>query len=409
MLLKWAKEGKHNVRVGLFCEDYPSLKDRQITKMNHEFPRWLGELSGSQIEGMSFKLRPEFGGGVIALRNMDDVSKYASSEFAAAAVDELTKNDRTVFDQLRSIIRWPGIENTKFLAGTNPGEKGHGWVKKLWVDREIRDGDPAPQEIHFIRSLPTDNPHNAASYLVELQKLPEKLRKAYWDGSWDIFAGQYFEEWDRDKHVVQPFAIPASWKRIRCYDHGRDHPAVMLWLAIDYDGNVWVYRELSVRGLNVDQIAVEVNRLSEGESYDYSVADPSIFANTGFVDRSGGQTIAETFARCGIMFLPASNRRVDGWGLLHQYLHHGEGKEPKLKIFSTCTELIRTLPALIHDDVRPEDVAKENDDEADALRYGLMSLHERKSPKPMTEIERKFQEFKSRDIMRLTNLNDFYG
>ena len=122
LLAKWAEAGHKKVRVGLFCEDYPSLKDRQITKIQSEFPRWLGTLSDSSIEGMSYVLRPQFGGGVIALRNLDDPSKYASSEFAAAAVDELTKNKRAVFDQLRSIIRWPGIENTKFLAGTNPGE-----------------------------------------------------------------------------------------------------------------------------------------------------------------------------------------------------------------------------------------------------------------------------------------------
>mgnify|MGYP001559724895 FL=1 len=116
LLVKWAQEGHKRVRVILACEDYPALKDRQITKIQSEFPRWLGTLSENNIEGMSFMLRPQFGGGVIALRNLDDPSKYASSEFAAAAVDELTKNKRQVFDQLRSIIRWPGIEDTKFLA-----------------------------------------------------------------------------------------------------------------------------------------------------------------------------------------------------------------------------------------------------------------------------------------------------
>ena len=406
-LLKWAKQGHRNVRVGLFSEDYPSLKDRQITKINKEFPRWLGELSGSQIEGMSFKLRPEYGGGVLALRNMDDVSKYASSEFAAAAVDELTKNDRVVFDQLRSIIRWPGIEDTKFIAGTNPGEKGHLWVKKLWVDRDIGEGDPASDQVAFIRSLPTDNPHNAEAYLIELRSLPEKLRKAYYEGSWTVFAGQYFSEWDEFKHVCEPFTIPPTWKKIRAYDHGRDHPAVCLWIAIDYDGRAWVYRELSVRGMNVDQIASEIVRLSHGEEYDYSVADPAIFAATGFVDKSGGQTIAETFARNGVIFLPASNRRIDGWGLLHERLYCEE-REPKIKFFKTCRATIRCVPALIHDDIRPEDVAKEHDDEADALRYGLMSLHERASPRPLTGVERKLDEMKRSSRVSPSTMNDFY-
>lgn len=397
-LLKWAKAGHQNVRVGLFCEDYPSLKDRQITKIKKEFPQWLGTLGGSQIDGMSFKLKPEFGGGVIALRNMDDISKYASSEFAIAAVDELTKNDREVFDQLRSIVRWPGIEDTGLWGATNPGDIGHAWVKKLWIDRLFGEEDPPIEQFIFVRSLPTDNPHNAKSYLEDLKRLPEKLRKAYWDGNWEVFEGQYFGEWDKNQHVVEPFSIPATWKKFRAYDHGRENPACCKWYALDYDGNVWVYRELYVRGLNADEIAEKINRLSLGETYEYSLADPSIFAKTGFVDKSGGQTIAEIFARCGIMFLPASNRRVDGWNLMHQYLRWAEGKEPRLKYFNTCHDSIRTIPTLIHDDVKPEDLDTAGEDHAaDCDRYFLLSLHERTSPAPKTEVEKKLEALKQRD------------
>src|SRR3990167_3228258 len=105
LLLKYARDGFKGVRVALFCEDYPALKDRQITKIAAEFPQWLGVLADSSIEGMSFKLHPKYGSGVLALRNLDDPSKYASSEFADIGIDELTKNEREVFDQLRSIVR----------------------------------------------------------------------------------------------------------------------------------------------------------------------------------------------------------------------------------------------------------------------------------------------------------------
>ena len=394
-LTKWAKEGHRNVRVGLFCEDYPSLKDRQITKINKEFPTWLGILSDSNIEGMSFKLHPQFGGGIIALRNMDDPSKYASSEFAIAAVDELTKNKREIFDQLRSIVRWPGIEDTGFWGGTNPGEIGHLWVKKLWIDRTFGPEDPIPNQVRFIKSLPSDNPYNAQSYLDELGRLPERLRKAYLEGNWDIFEGQYFTEWDKTKHIVNPFPIPVFFKKFRSYDHGRDNPACCKWYAIDYDGRVWVYREFYARGLNVDQIAAEINRMSTGEVYEYSVADPAIFANIGFVDKYGGQTIAETFARNGIMFLPASNRRIDGWNLMHQYLYWDAQILPKLIYFSTCYDSIRTIPALVHDTNKPEDVDTDGEDHAgDTDRYFLMSIHERQSLRPMNEVEKKFQRMK---------------
>lgn len=409
-LVKWAKEGHLGVRVGLFCENYPALKDRQITKIAKEFPNWLGILSDSQIEGMSFKLRSQFGGGVIALRNLDDPSKYASSEFAIAAVDELTKNKREVFDQLRSIVRWPKIENTGLWGGTNPGEIGHEWVKKLWIDKVFNlMEDPPAEQFFFIKSLPTDNPHNAISYLDDLSKLPEKLRKAYWDGNWDVFEGQYFSEWDKEKHIINPFEIPSDWKRFRAYDHGRTAPACCLWFAIDYDGRVYCYREYYAIGQNVDQIALEINRLSEGEVYNYSVADPAIFANIGFVDKFGGQTIAESFARYGIQFSPASNRRVDGWNLMHQYLYWDIHKEPRLLFFNTCYNSVRTIPSLIHDDYRPEDVDTDGEDHsADTVRYFLASLHESKTIKPLSPTEKKFKEMVQQSEIRPTNFNEFY-
>ncbi len=408
-LLKWAAAGHTNVRVGLFCEDYPALKDRQITKINREFPSWLGTLAGSQVEGMSFILKPEFGGGIVALRNLDDVSKYASSEFAMIAVDELTKNQRPTFDQFRSIMRWPGIEDTKFIGGTNPGEIGHLWVKKLWIDRQIDPvEDPPANQVFFVKSLPTDNPHNANSYLEDLQRLPEKLRKAYWDGNWDIFEGQYFSEWDKNEHIEQPFEIPEGWKKFRAYDHGRTNAACCLWFALDYDGRVHIFRELYTIGKNVDEIAVDIARMSGDERYEYSVADPSIFAKMGFVDAYGGQTIAESFARKGIQFIPASNRRIDGWALMHQYLHWSEHKKPRLLFFETAYNCIRTIPALIHDEHKPEDIDSAGEDHAgDTIRYLLMSLHERIPMAPLTPEQQMFEAMKRKDQIQ-TNFNEYY-
>lgn len=65
------------VQVMLACEDYPSLKDRQISKMAREFPSWLGTMYVDHKEyGRCFILREVYGSGVICLRNLDDPSKY---------------------------------------------------------------------------------------------------------------------------------------------------------------------------------------------------------------------------------------------------------------------------------------------------------------------------------------------
>src|SRR3990167_4742175 len=391
----WHRTGIRGIKAGLFCEDYPALHDRHLTRIPYEFPDWLGTYKGSHHE---FVLHDNFGGGVIAFRNLDDPSKYLSSEFALIEVDELTKNPKETFDFLRLRLRWPGIENPKFIGASNPGGIGHDWVKQLWIARNFPPEEQQSSQFYFVKALPSDNANLPSTYWDTLGSLPEKLRKAYRDGNWDVFEGQYFSEWDKEQHVVRPFEIPATWKRFRAYDHGREAPACCSWYALDYDGRVYKYRELYKRGLDVDQIAQEINRLSVGETYDYSVADPSIFANIGYTDKYGGQTIAETFARYGIIFMPASNRRVDGWVLMHQYLRWTEYAKPKLIYFSTCLDSIRTIPSLIHDEHRPEDVDTQGEDHAgDADRYFLMSLHERASTKPLSEVERKLKENKDRE------------
>ncbi len=396
-LIKWGKEyNLKGIHGGLFSEDYPTLKDRQISKMEVEFPKWLGEIKDSKTDGLGFHLNEDYGSHVLMLRNLDDPSKYLSSEFALIAVEELTMSPEQKFHQLRGRMRWTGIPNPKFMAATNPGQIGHLWVKQRWIDKQFppEESEIAPK-FAYVPALPTDNPHLAKSYIETLRSLPERLRKAYLEGNWDIFEGQYFTEWDKTRHIVPPFPVPQVFKRFRAYDHGRHNPACCKWYALDYDGRVWVYKELYVKGLNVDQLAEQINRMSVGETYEYSVADPAIFANTGFVDKFGGQTIAETFARYGIMFLPASNRRVDGWNLMHQYLQWSEGKPPKLMYFNTCFDSIRTIPALVHDTNKPEDIDSRGEDHAaDVDRYFLMSLHERRTAKPLTEVEKKLEQIK---------------
>lgn len=394
-LVKWAQKGYKKVRVGLFCEDYPALKDRQITKIESEFPLWLGTLSNTQVEGMSFILKPEYGGGVIALRNLDDPSKYASSEFAVAAVDELTKNERRKFDQLRSIVRWPGIEDTGIWGGSNPGDIGHQWVKDLWIQPKLTPEDPKLEELVFVQSLPTDNPHLALSYVEELKRLPEKLRKAYLDGNWDVFEGQFFTEFDRNKHVIEPFTIPASWLKFRSIDpSGRDGITSCHWYALDWNSRVFAYREHYGTGMDADQHAREITRLSEGEEYRYTVIDSAAFAKLGLPE-----TTAELYNRYGVSNLVfASKQRVMGWNLVHTYLRWDENTNPNLQIFKTCENLIRTLPLLIHDDLHPEDInTKGEDHAADDLRYFLQTLRAGYTPRPLTIVERRILEMKEKE------------
>jgi hypothetical protein len=364
LLLKWAKETKlTGIRIGLFCEDYPSLKDRQISKIKYEFPAWLGTFNQSEHE---FTLHPAYGSGVMALRNLDDPSKYLSSEFAAVLIDELTRNPKDTFDFLNMRRRWPSITETKLIAATNPGGVGHAWVRKLWIDKDFTQETFNPQDFAFISAKATDNRYLGEEYEKQLSTLPEKLRKAYRDGNWDIFAGQYFTEWDKSQHVIEPFDIPEGWTRITGIDYGFEKPSACYWLAIDYDGIIYVYRELYQTGLTYSQLGKRIKYIQgPQELIEYNVADTSMFAKT----LDTGEYGQDIMAKEGVPIIPANKDRLAGWNLMHDYLRLN-----RIKFFKNCNNAIRTIPALVYKD-GTEDIDKASEDHAaDAIRYALMSL-----------------------------------
>ena len=173
---------QQGIRAGLFCEDYPSLNDRHLSKIKFEFPEWLGTYAEGKHE---FTLGKEYGGGVLTLRNLDDVAKYLSVEFAIIAVDEINRNQKPVFDMLRSRLRWPKVKNVKFLAACNP--LGEAWVKNIWVKRLFPPDEKEQYEFVYIPALPTENPYLPQEYFKSLESLPENQRKAYLEGNWDAF------------------------------------------------------------------------------------------------------------------------------------------------------------------------------------------------------------------------------
>lgn len=369
LLIDWfIRTGIKGIRVGLFCEDYPSLDDRQISKIKMEFPEWLGSYKESNHE---FTLNNELGGGVICFRNLDNPSKYLSSEFAAIAIDELTLNSRDVFDFLRMRLRWTGINDTKLIAATNPGGKGHMWVKDLFIDRNFtKEMQPFADKIAYIQARASDNPHLSQNYIDALSTLPEKLRKAYLEGDWNIFEGQVFTEFRTDKHVIEPFEIPHHWQRYRSMDWGYTKPYAVYSYAVDYDDVLYIIGEYygckpGMPDTGTQETAREVAQKIEHLKDYQGVADPAIWQRTGH----DGPTIAEIFATEGVYWTRADNDRLAGLMQVHQRL-----KEGKLKIFSNCVHLIRTLPALTYDKIKVEDVDTKQEDHAyDAVRYMCMA------------------------------------
>ncbi len=399
-LIKWYQQtGIEGIRGGLFCEDYPALKDRHISKMAYEYPKWLGQIKDSKEHGLAFHINKGYGGGVLALRNLDDPSKYLSSEFAIVAVDELTKNSETIFNMLRMRLRWPGIEDVKFVAGTNPGEKGHGWVKKLWIDKIFDPNEKEKDKFFYVRALVDDNPYNAQTYLDQLDSMPEKLRKAYRDGDWSIFAGQYFSEFEEHIHVCDPFEIPETWQLWMCMDYGYGKPSAVYWNATDpASGKVYTYRELYVTEHTYEMLAESISRLTplnEKARIDWFVADSSIADDGQETGRTGLEIMQRVFseAQWDIAIRLATKgkgSRTNGWNLMRSYLrvqYDAQGTpSTRWQVFRTCVNLIRTMPLQVFDKSNPEDLDTDVEDHApDAMRYGFRALNEpwdKKDPPP---------------------------
>lgn len=182
-LMKWYSQyGLKGIRAGIFCEDYPSLNDRHLTKIKYEFPLWLGKFNEAKHE---FTLAPEYGSGIIAFRNLDQPEKYLSVEFAFEGIDEINRNEYPTFVELRKRLRWPGIKNVRFIGACNP--IGAAWVKNRWVKRLFPPEEKEQYEFVFVPAIPSDNPYLDESYYKNLESLPEAQRKAVLEGDWDAF------------------------------------------------------------------------------------------------------------------------------------------------------------------------------------------------------------------------------
>lgn len=333
-----------------------------------------------------------------------DVYQYQSAEYDCVGWDELTQfPTSTPYTYLMSRVRTRIELRVKGLrphviAGTNPGNVGGAWVKARFVDLgapgvvhevALEIDDQADRIVNrcFVPAKLKDNRYiDAGAYRLMLANLDSATRAALEDGSWDVVEGQFFTEWRREVHVIAPFVLPEWWERARAIDYGYAAPFCTLWGAWDGDGNVFIYRELYGPGytprVQANKIlAASKHRGGRRELVRYTVADPSIFAHTGV-----GPPIAQQYIDEGLSVRKANNARIDGWARVHEYLRVDEKTEqPSLFIFSTCLNLIRTLPMLVHDKLHPEDLDTDGEDHAgDTLRYLLMS-RPRRSTKPKTE------------------------
>jgi phage terminase large subunit len=309
------------------------------------------------------------------------VTQYQSAEYDIIRFDELTHFTEYQYRYMLSRVR--GVNNfpKQIKSSTNPGQVGHKWVKDRFIDcmppNTVTEFDGRTRV--FIPAKVEDNKflmQSDPAYIKRLEAQDENTRKALLYGDWNIFEGQYFPEFKQHIHVIEPFKLPNYYKRFRSLDYGLDTTACYWWAA-NTEGRCFIYRELHEPNLTLSDAAKKIIKMTPAdENISYTVASPDLWNRR----QDKGESGVEIMAREGLTGLvKANNRRVEGWRITREYLkpYDDNGKEvARLAIFKNCLNLIKNIPALIHDEHNPEDAADKPHDVTHApesLRYGIMS------------------------------------
>lgn len=375
--------GKHFPGI-VFRRTYPELEELQKRALELYVP--LGARYHAGERTWTFP-----GGATLKMRHLereDDCHHYQGHQYAWVGFDELTdwKTDYAyVF--LMSCARSAHGVPVRVRAAGNPGGVGHVWVRQRFVDvapplSPYQDPETGQVRI-FVPALLDDNLILMAGdpqYEERLKALPAYLYRAYRLGDWDIFAGQVFEEWRRDEHVVRPFPLEPSWKRFAALDWGYAKPYSLGWWCVTGDGRLIRYREnygcapgRHNEGVKkpATELAAEAWAVSVPEGCNEMVMDPACWSKIDATDES----IAEKFERAGWLCTKGLNDRVNGVARMHELLQWRlDDGRPGLLVFDTCRAFIRTVPALVADPGHPELYDTDGEDHvADETRYAVMS------------------------------------
>lgn len=321
-----------------------------------------------------------------------DLDRLQGVEYDVIFIDEATQFSEYQMKTMTACLRGVNDFPKRIYYTCNPGGQGHQYIKRIFVDRIYELGE-VPEDHIFIQSKVTDNHaliKAQPEYVKQLEGLPPKLRKAWLEGDWNVFQGQFFEEFAnrpehygdrRWTHVIDPFPIDPNWRIYRSFDWGFNKPFSCGWWAVSGDGTC--YRILELYGCTgtpdeglrwpPHKVFTEIHRLEQEHPFLMGkhitgVADPAIW------DGETGESVADAAAKHQIYFSRGDNKRIPGWLQLHYRMQFDDNGFPLLYVFSNCKAFIRTLPLLQYDEHMPEDLDTRGEDHvADEARYFLMS------------------------------------
>lgn len=366
-------------KLVLMCLRFPGLSVLLVRRTYAELRAnhvrvLLAELAGIAEYADTRKCFEFANGSVLRLGYLDhenDTTRYQGTEYDIIAIDEATQLTEYQFQTLKACLRGANRFPKRMYLTCNPGGVGHGWVKRLFIERNYREGENG-DDYAFIPASVYDNPvllENDPEYLEQLKSLPQGLREAWLDGSWDGFEGQFFPEFDWEVHTLPPFAADKDCRRYCAIDYGLDMLAAV-FVAVDKAGRALVYDEVYKSGLIVSEAAEEI--LAKADGVSMFIAPSDLWSR----QKDSGRSMAELFAQHGVYLTKLHSEREQGWSCLKEWLKvktDADGRRyADMRIMRNCTNLIRCLPLLMYDSTRPGDVSTKPHEithAPDALRY----------------------------------------
>lgn len=366
-------------KLVLMCLRFPGISVLLVRRTYAELQANHVRMLTAELKGLAAYVDArkcfEFtNGSLLRLGYLDsegDSSRYQGTEYDVIAVDEATQLTEYQFQTLKACLRGTGAFPKRMYLTCNPGGVGHGWVKRLFIDREYREGEKAA-DYAFIPASVYDNPALLKAnpdYVEQLRSLPKGLREAWLEGSWGGFEGQFFPEFDFDVHTVESFVPGDEYRKYCAIDYGLDMLAAV-FVALNSKGEALVYDEVYKSGLVVSEAAREI--LAKADGVCQFIAPADLWSR----QKDSGRSMAELFGEYGVYLTKLSSERVQGWSCLKEWLKVTDepdgSRRADMRIMRRCTNLIRCLPLLLYDTAHPGDAATKPHEithAPDALRY----------------------------------------
>ena len=225
-----------------------------------------------------------------------------------------------------------------------------------------------------------DNTHLSEDAIAEFERsLTQEEKEARLHGRFLHLTGLIYKEFEADIHICEPPKVKKDWTKYMAIDPHERMPTAVLWLAVDPQENHWIYDELWLKDMDIEQIAFAIHAQEGEDKATIRLIDPHSDKDNV---AAGGFNIRKELMRHGVFCERANSDPMLGKAKIRQaltprYSSLLKSNVPQLRISRSCTQTIFEFQHYIWDDYRrnkeeyglKEVAKKKNDHLMDCLRY----------------------------------------